>query len=436
MEGRRGVSPVVAVVLLTSITVIAAGSITCLLGQFLQMSPPVNSEIRLSGAAAGSTEFSIIHEGGETIQNAISGASWGDLEVRINGVPIGMENIRFNGAKVTGDLRLEANDVINYSMVGQEDGGTPSGSGTPDDPYIIKSVEHIKSPDTMESLFGSDFLKKHFALGCDIDANGFTIDSISKPGSGEEFTGSFDGRGHVIKNLVIRGTSSSGGFIGGIGTAGIIKDIGLENVRVIGGQSAGALVGANYGTVTRCYATGVVEGTSSVGGLVGTNSGTGKISESYSLCKVTGNTHTGGLVGWNAGSIENCYSAGTVDGNGGGLVGKSQDGTVKNSFWDMETSGKTTSAGGTGKTTAQMKDVSTFTNPSQSPGLTTPWDFVGNPPVDTGTRDIWTIIPGVNSGYPALMNPGFVARLGLRPGDVITIIYRPANQLLVQYTVP
>jgi len=31
-----------------------------------------------------------------------------------------------------------------------------------------------------------------------------------------------------------------------------------------------------------------------------------------------------------------------------------------NSFWDNQTSGQTSSSGGTGKTTAQMKSITTF----------------------------------------------------------------------------
>jgi hypothetical protein len=43
----------------------------------------------------------------------------------------------------------------------------------------------------------------------------------------------------------------------------------------------------------------------------------------------------------------------------GGLVGWNTD-TVSNSFWDTETSGQATSDGGTGKTTAKMQDIASF----------------------------------------------------------------------------
>jgi len=46
----------------------------------------------------------------------------------------------------------------------------------------------------------------------------------------------------------------------------------------------------------------------------------------------------------------------------GGLNGYNNGGTATDSFWDTQTSGQSTSAGGTGKTTAEMQTLSTFTN--------------------------------------------------------------------------
>ncbi|GEM_PF-5328339 len=59
----------------------------------------------------------------------------------------------------------------------------------------------------------------------------------------------------------------------------------------------------------------------------------------------------------------------------GGLVGRNDfTGNIWNSFWDTQTSGQATSAGGTGKTTAEMKKKSTFTN----------WDFVNTWDIEEG----------------------------------------------------
>jgi len=69
----------------------------------------------------------------------------------------------------------------------------------------------------------------------------------------------------------------------------------------------------------------------------------------------------------------------------GGLVGFN-DGIVSDAFWDVNTSGWTTSAGGTPKTTVQMKTQSTFTSAR--------WDFIGE--TANGTGDIWAICEGTN----------------------------------------
>jgi len=73
-------------------------------------------------------------------------------------------------------------------------------------------------------------------------------------------------------------------------------------------------------------------------------------------------------------------------------VGYNTD-TVSNSFWDTETSGQASSAGGTGKTTAQMKDIATFS------GAT--WDIVAVASADDrDTGYIWNIVD--DGTYPFL----------------------------------
>ena len=137
----------------------------------------------------------------------------------------------------------------------------------------------------------------------------------------------------------------------------------------------------------------LISGEDYVGGLVGENY-QGTITTSYSSAEVGGiGQGVGGLVGENYwGSITNSYSTGVVSGTGesvGGLVGYN-NGSISSSFWDIDTSGQLTSAGGTGKTTAEMQTASTF--------LDAGWDFVGE--TANGTEDIWWILEGKD--YPRL----------------------------------
>jgi hypothetical protein len=109
---------------------------------------------------------------------------------------------------------------------------------------------------------------------------------------------------------------------------------------------------------------------------------------------VTGHSDVGGLVGYNDyGNVSNSYSTGNVTGDlhVGGLVGQNL-GYVHNSFWDMQTSGQTTSSGGTGKNTTEMKSLATFSGAG--------WNIIEVAPGSTNTTYIWNIVNVVT--YPFL----------------------------------
>jgi len=228
-----------------------------------------------------------------------------------------------------------------------------------------------------------DNLRGNHILMNDLDSTTAGYEELASPtaneGKGWEpigtwmvdfFTGTFDGQGHKIQDLYIN--RPGGEFIGlfcWVGEGGIVKNVGVVEAAVSGVAVVGGLVGANSGTVSNCYATGSVTGEEIVGGLVGVNGGTevgilqGTVSDSYSTGSVTGTMGVGGLVGINGGPVINSYSTGSVTGNisyVGGLIGWSEGGIVTNSFWDTETSGQATSAGGTGKNTTEMQDITTF----------------------------------------------------------------------------
>ncbi|MHC4641832.1 MAG: GLUG motif-containing protein [Planctomycetota bacterium] len=135
-----------------------------------------------------------------------------------------------------------------------------------------------------------------------------------------------------------------------------------------GGNQVGGLVGFNGGGIEKSYSTGDIGGVLEVGGLVGFNYG--GIENCYSTGDVNGFDNVGGLVGNNDSHIVRCYSTGNVSGSEdiGGLVGYNNSPMIKASFWDVITSGQTTSAGGTGLPTADMQTESTYTDAG--------WDFI------------------------------------------------------------
>ena len=279
----------------------------------------------------------------------------------------------------------------------------------------------------------NDSLAKNYVLGSNIDAS-----ATSEWNSGEGFSpigtffGSFDGLGHTISNLTInRPTQDYVGLFGYVGSGGAISNVGLEGGAVTGNDYVGGLVGSNVGTVTQSYATGLVSGSNYVGGLVGRNdrtvtqsyatgavtgnnyvgglvgynySGTsGTVTQSYATGAVTGNDYVGGLVGWNYGNVTQSYATGLVSGpsNVGGLVGKNVVGRVSSSYWDTETTGQASSAGGEGKTTEEMQTLTTFSDAE--------WSISANGGEDT----VWRIYDGQT--YPLLRS--FLTPLTITAND-------------------
>ena len=150
---------------------------------------------------------------------------------------------------------------------------------------------------------------------------------------------------------------------------------------IIGGaQKIGGLCGENYnGTISNSYSTSSINcGMDSlyVGGLCGYNRNDGTFTNCYSTGSINcgmDSHHVGGMCGINdSGTFTNCYSASAFDVSGsvyriGGLCGYTNTGTFVNSFWDIQLSGRTSSDGGIGETTANMQTQSTFTSVG--------WDF-------------------------------------------------------------
>ncbi len=221
----------------------------------------------------------------------------------------------------------------------------------------------------------------------------------------------------------VTGSQRSGAYTGehagglvGANQGGAI-DASLSTGAVIGSDNIGGLVGANInsrtsiGTISTSYATGSVTGTSKVGGLVGWNYAA--IRASYSTATVrAADGSAGGLVGANhtdpyapdppsTGTISASYSTGTVTGTRdvGGLVGQNDGGTIDDSYWDTETSGVTTSAGGTGKTTEELQTPTDYTDSDpDTADIYANWnlDLDG----DNSPDDPWEF--GADSQYPAL----------------------------------
>ena len=157
---------------------------------------------------------------------------------------------------------------------------------------------------------------------------------------------------HATGNVNSEG--SAGGLIGINGRDGeIIRSHASGDVESSGshvGGLVGSSLGAGYGRIIDSHATGDVSGYRIVGGLVGFNSITVSIHNSYATGNVTGTRGAvGGLVGTSYGAITSSRASGNVTGGGsrvGGLVGTLPDGMVLDSFATGDVSGRMGNVGG------------------------------------------------------------------------------------------
>lgn len=293
---------------------------------------------------------------------------------------------------------------------------------TPSEPEPEPSDEGLRQPEEDEILVytAADLYSirnnptgKYIQMA-DIDLSGYS--NWSPIGnSSTMFNGTYDGNGFTITNLKInRPNSENQGLFGLVGSQAKIMNVALENININSGNYNGGLTGFNYGYVYNCYSTGTITGKKWTGGLVGQNNG--NIENCYSTCSVSSARSAGGLIGSNHGSVKNCYATGRVTGLNtnsfnedkntgglcgysfgivgncyatgkvtgqrfvGGLIGFDYSSIIYNSYWDTQSSGQTSSSGGLGKTTAQMKQKSTYSS----------WDF----------HNVWENIEG--QSYPFL----------------------------------
>ncbi|HRX69019.1 MAG TPA: SBBP repeat-containing protein, partial [Tenuifilaceae bacterium] len=271
----------------------------------------------------------------------------------------------------------------------------PTGDGSPETPYQISSLAELYWLATTPSVWGMNFIQTN-----DIDASqtanwnngqGFQpIGNIENP-----FMGIYNGNGFLISNVTINQPDND--YVGVFGKIqdAILYQVGVANANIVGSSYVGALAGGvSFSIVEQCFTSGSVEGKGgNDGGLFGVTE-QGEVRSCYSTCSVTGYVGSpgqGGLIGLvNETSIRGCYSMGLVTSPyANGLIGNINGGEVENCYWDTETSGCLSSVAGTGKTTTEMKDISTFLNGG--------WDFKG-----LGTEGVWNIGNERNDGYPYL----------------------------------
>ena len=353
-----------------------------------------------TGAVSGDSNYAI-HLGGllGTNHDGLVVSSFWDVET--SGRPSSSQDIGTYGVGITSSQMSNQATFsdVNWDFINiwEMSGGRPhlqweninTGYEGPTEIYNCQQLQAIRL-----GLSGKYSLVKDIdcyndtRVGGKLDNSGAGFQPIGD--DTEAFSGIFSGNGYKIDGLYInRPEQDLVGLFGNISNQATINNVGLINADITGNRFTGILAGKSQANIFESYSMGVVAG-DSVGGLIGVNEG--QLSDSYSMATTTGSSIAGGLVGENAGGVDNSYSTGQVFGSGsiGGLIATTiaiKAATVNDSFWDTESSGVLSSAGGVGITTNQIKASSTLTNAG--------WDMDNTWGIDGS--------PEKNDGYPYLL---------------------------------
>ena len=225
---------------------------------------------------------------------------------------------------------------------------TFSGKGTEKSPYLIKNANDLVGLAAVVNA-GNTMAGKYLRQTADIDMTGVPdwtpIAKATTSGSSRNpFSGTYDGRGHRIKNFVYNNAETSYfGLFGVLGESSVVKSIVLDESCSITAKSyVGGIAARSFGRIEDCVNYGKVTATGTAGQvptlMVGGIVGNGKVlTNCANYGDVTGNpnasgfssdggTNVGGIAG-NARILVNCRNYGAVIGGGlvGGVVGQVSD---------------------------------------------------------------------------------------------------------------
>ena len=221
-------------------------------------------------------------------------------------------------------LRLEN---AAYVLTANFTGFGGSGEGVSENPYIITTEKQL-------SQVRND-LAAYYELGNDI-----ALTAEWTPI--KNFTGTLDGKGHVISGLWTNIEGDVAGLFGSVSGNATITNLGVvidQEQKLRGQPTVGGIVGEisagadNTVTISNSFVNGDVIGSTHAGGIVGriSNGGTPIITNCYAIGSVLGVDGVGGIVGKVFGGtaiISNCYAANTVAASSyssGGIVGSPEN---------------------------------------------------------------------------------------------------------------
>ena len=216
-------------------------------------------------------------------------------------------------------------------------GGTLSGSGTVEDPYIIEDAADLWTFANM--LRGST---SHLS-DCAKIADGVTMIDVSDemwqgiPSNmtmPDGYRGTFDGNGATIKLTMAISAGYQVGFFNTLDAGGVIKNVTIDG-SVSGNYDVGGVCGRNGGTIIDCNNKADVSGKNDrVGGIAGSCMDGGKLIAFKTMSnsgQIEAGSRVGGIVGYCSkasiegdGELLNTGMVHSRDVYAGGIIGKAE----------------------------------------------------------------------------------------------------------------
>lgn len=149
---------------------------------------------------------------------------------------------------------------------------------------------------------------KIVTLNCDLDLTNADFNMVPI------FAGIFDGKDHTISF-----NNESDGYVAGlfryIEDGGVVRNLNLKG-DITGTdekECLGSICGVNHGTIKNCSFEGTVNGSDTIGGIVGINEAAGIITGCSVKGHITGYYTTGGIAGANHGTISFCSNYSNIN---------------------------------------------------------------------------------------------------------------------------
>lgn len=223
--------------------------------------------------------------------------------------------------KTTTNKTLKVNDMANLGVIGDElSGSSMEGTGTEDDPLLIKDLGDIT---TLATFVSNGMTYEGMYLKVVNDIEDITVPIGTYDQADFYFLGNFDGNGKTL-TLDMGGddcTDNYLGLFGDVGEGAYIHDVKVAGkIKTTGGTVGGLAACVNAGSGARienCTNAAVIEAGTCVGGLVGYCDSDKEYVLEFVSCAnngaVTGFQQVGGVCGYSTrAGFENCSNTAAV----------------------------------------------------------------------------------------------------------------------------